>query len=453
MRSLRIISGILLWLGLFVGAGYAVHSHLDQTEELRQVIPDLVEYAKSDCVNSRLTFDEALPLKVGDPILRVDDAGHYTQIGEVSLVREVTDNKIVELGRTISAEATLYGKRSESLQISELEYFYTPNSLDWVMITMLSEKKQQQLVAVIQKAVLENQSVIMEQMQPVIRRSMQDALEVLEEDLVASLQKRQRELAAIGARYQNEVLQKELVPLVKTEIMPIVQANMEPTARDIGLALWERLSIWRFTWRYLYDVSPLPEKNKFSKEWDRFVKQEAIPEIEGRTDEIIGVIQDTMKEVARNKKVKRAVRASAKRVMNDTEIHAIVWRVFRDVIVDNERLHKAVEDSWKTPEAKYALKITGAKLQPYVTDIGRLLFGTPEDGVTPEFASVLRNRILQKDKRWLVVNSTAEPDGDNTIFVKRGPAKVHNPFAEAAAIRDIKRGKRVGAAKKAAKGK
>ena len=462
MRPIRIIIGICLWAGLLAGAAYSVNAHLDKTTELRGVIPDLVNYWQSDEQTVALTFDEALPLKVGDPILRVNGANEYEQIGEVRLVREVDTQRIVDLARTRSAEAVLFARPNDSLRISELDYFHTPNSLDWVVVTMMSPQKQQEVIQVIQQAVDENRDSIVAQLKPVMRRSLQDALVVVEDDLIAALRHRQSTLAAIGGRYQNEVLQKELVPLVKSEILPIVQHNAEPLVQDIGLALWQRLSLWRFTWRYLYDVSPLPERNKFKREWDRFVKQDAVPELEGRSEEILRVVQDTVKEVAANDKVKRVVRSSAKKVMNDEEIHALVWDIFREVIVDNQRLHDTIEATWKTPEARRALKITGAKLQPHVTEIGRLLFGSPEDGITPEFASVLRNKILQKDRRWLVVRpadraneelpvgtapvtieSNQEIQQSQSIRVKRGPATVHNPFAEAAALRDIKRGQRV----------
>ena len=55
--------------------------------------------------------------------------------------------------------------------------------------------------------------------------------------------------------------------------------------------------------------------------------------------------------------------------------------------------------------------MAGERLYPTVHRIGQVLFGTPETGVTPEFARVLRNRILRKDFRWLVLEAGPESAG------------------------------------------
>jgi hypothetical protein len=80
------------------------------------------------------------------------------------------------------------------------------------------------------------------------------------------------------------------------------------------------------------------------------------------------------------------------------------------------------------------LQITSARLEPTAVRIGELLLGTPDGGVTPEFARVLRNQILFKDRRWFVLeNPNSPPVRDRasqqlTLRVTKGPPDAVNPF-------------------------
>jgi hypothetical protein len=42
------------------------------------------------------------------------------------------------------------------------------------------------------------------------------------------------------------------------------------------------------------------------------------------------------------------------------------------------------------------------RLEPVVRSIGDEIFGTRDGGIDPDFARVLRNQILGKDRRWVV---------------------------------------------------
>ena len=86
---------------------------------------------------------------------------------------------------------------------------------------------------------------------------------------------------------------------------------------------------------------------------------------------------------------------------NDPELQKFLAEVLQDVLINNPRLQDAMNKQWSSAEAKQAFSLANAKLDPVVRDIGMSLFGTPDGGITPEFASVLRRRILHKDARWL----------------------------------------------------
>ncbi len=63
-----------------------------------------------------------------------------------------------------------------------------------------------------------------------------------------------------------------------------------------------------------------------------------------------------------------------------------------------------------------------------------LMFGSRETGIAPEFAAVLRNRVLFKDRRWLVLEPAAEPPANSAqqsplvLNVTPGDPDAPNPF-------------------------
>jgi hypothetical protein len=122
-------------------------------------------------------------------------------------------------------------------------------------------------------------------------------------------------------------------------------------------------------------------------------------------------------------------------VVDDPEFRTIVWQIFREVVVDNPRLRDKLEQRWNTAEARRAVQLAADYVEPCVRRIGDLLFGTRQDGIAPEFAQVLRNQILDKDCRWLVLvtpSDSAPPTRlpANTVLpVRRGGYPKVNPFA------------------------
>jgi len=54
------------------------------------------------------------------------------------------------------------------------------------------------------------------------------------------------------------------------------------------------------------------------------------------------------------------------------------------------------------------MKMANGRLESTITRIGQSLFGSPKGKITTEFARVLRNRVLHKDDRWLVLNPRAD---------------------------------------------
>ncbi len=209
-------------------------------------------------------------------------------------------------------------------------------------------------------------------------------------------------------RWNEEVVNERLIPLARTELVPILREHGEPTATKIGRELWNSASVWRFGWRMVYDNTPLPTRNLAQQEWDRFVDEEAIPIFEKHMDEIVVTVQQIVREIATNQTIRSELTAIASDISADPETRELVQVILRESILENDDLRKIWSEVWRTNEARAALDLAGDRLEPMVRQIGDDLFGSPEEGINPDFARVLRSQVLGKDRRWLVAYPTQQ---------------------------------------------
>ena len=388
----RAIAGGLIWLGLIAGIVFLCRTVSETNPE---AIGDLVTYASHQRHSIEVECGVSLPLKPGDPIYR-DGSDDAKPIGMV------WSSKLQDGGGTrlsVQMYATCPTITSEDYFV----YREAADSVDWMLRTMFHEEKQEELKALIQTAVQKNQADLVDAFKPVVVKSLKEASGLIRKDLAVAFEKRQPQLTKLSERYQTEVLQKKLVPVFQEEVWPIVQSESEPLVSEISREIWDEVSVFGFGWRFIYDQTPLPKKQLTEKKFKRFVEEKAKPIIAAHLDEILVLQKKISAKVIKNEKVKRALRESIQAATNDPELQQLLGDVLRDVLVNNPRLQDAMNKQWSSAEAQQAFALANKKLDPVIRKIGISLFGTPEDGVTPEFASVLRRRILHKDSRWLTL--------------------------------------------------
>lgn len=436
MRRVRIAIGLVIWLA----AGGALWWWLDgylfaPQAEGRRVVTDLWQFVSAERQVVRIQFDDYWPVEVGDPIYRVDSPDVIEQVGEIRRVMWVSDVTAAEAAAGPLAEALLYPHAPPLCSASYLTYYTTPTSLGWVLETMLPPARQRQIAQEIAATYEAYHAEILQALRPVVVGGFLDALHVLEEDLTVALSRRRETLERLAGRYQDDVVDHELIPLLREQIWPIVRKHAEPLANQVGEELFERASLWRFGWRFLYDRSPLPEKNLTQAEWNRFVSEEGIPVLNSHANDLAAVQRAVFEEVSDNELVRDALRRNLSRVVDDPEFRAMVWELFREVLIDNPRLRRKLEERWSGEEARQAVQLAANYTEPSVRRIGDILFGTREEGIAPEFAQVLRNQILDKDCRWLVLETPRDArqlkpvSGHTVLRVHAGGCPEVNPFA------------------------
>ena len=145
-------------------------------------------------------------------------------------------------------------------------------------------------------------------------------------------------------------------------------------------------------------------------------------------------VEQVIRDASANPRVQQAARRSGSKVLDDPELRSVLWSIVRRTAVDNPKFRQALKQTWTGPEAQQVLAQSSRKFEPTVRRIGGLLIGTPETGITPEFAAVLRNQVLGKDRRWLVLESPADsdptlsPTGAPGLAVVRGHRVGQRPF-------------------------
>lgn len=389
----RVLVGGLIWVGLVAGVVFAVRQ---ATTSSPQSVSQLINYASRQHRQVQLDLPFDLPIRVRD-LIYLSDASDASPVGMVSRIKRNSQGQD-------EVWASMFGSCPAIVEGDHLQFHAAPDSVDWMVRTMFHNEKKEELRLLIQTAVKDNQAELIAAFKPIIISSLTEAGALVKEDLRKAILARQPELKQLGSRYQNNVLEKKLMPVFQSEVWPIVQAESEPLATTISREIWDEVSVFGFGWRYLYDRSPLPERNLTERKFKQFVDEKAKPIIASHLDEFVELQKTISAKVVANDKIKRAVTESFQSAANDPEVQRLLASVFQEVLIKNSRLHEAIAKQWSSPDAQQAFAKANSKLDPVIRKIGIALFGTTEGGITPEFAKVLRRRILHKDSRWFTLH-------------------------------------------------
>ncbi len=397
----------------------------------------LLQYATHARQTVPLFLDPPQIIAIGDPIF-VAGGGQGAIIGRITGIvdpqkRKFHAGELVEADRII---AELNGgwrgaTGEEELDRLEFSFHRTPKSMAWVVKTMLPPAKRQEIAAIIIRAVEQNQQKFVTELQPLLMESLRQSGEVLREDLRAAIIAREEQIRQLAGRYQVELVQEKLVPLFREEIWPIIEEEGLPVATEMGQQIWQHASVWRLSWRYLYDISPLPQRDLTRREFQRLIDEEIAPLFAVWLPKILETQRKIFARLAENPRVRETATEIMTTLAQDKGLQAIVIDVIQEVLTDNDRLRSAWQGVWESPQAKAALDDLNRNLEPSITEIGEAMFGNPRTRITPEFSTVLRNKVLFKDERWLSVSTTegtAEKTADGRWIVRPSAHVVDSPF-------------------------
>lgn len=414
MKPIRIVVGLVVcgallvapWVGLKLRAGPA------PAMAEANLAADLWHYWTGERHTLLLQFGKLTDVAVGDPVFVQDRPGSLHQVGEIQSLAD-REGKTLSYGyaNVFAARALLYPNAPPVGVNVRVEYHTTPDSFAWVVSTLLTPERKRQLAEQFRQTVDEHRDEIVKLLVPVMEKSLHELLDVLAQELPQAVAAHEKELESLGVKYRRELVDRQLVPLVKQEIFPLVRSKAEPEVRAVGHELWQRVSLWRFGWRAAYDKLPFTEGTRTDKEWERFLKEEALPIVERHSEKFVSVVGDVLTDVVHNAKVQDAARKTLAAVAEDPEFERVIRKILDEAIVHNARIRQTVERQWRGGEVQAAIELATSRLEPAIRSMTDVLIGSPDTGVTPEFSRVLRSQILAKDRRWFLLD-VSKPSGD-----------------------------------------
>ena len=332
----KLILGVLIWVGLLIAGIVFMRNVLSD----KAGAPFLVARFLSTPIRKvELEFMPDEVFRVGTPIF-LEQGETTLLVGRIIRVNELSS---VEKGYVYSnrAFADIFSNAPEIGADAYLTFHTTPDSFAWVVEMMFPPETRKQIGDLILAAYKEHQKEIVTAFRPIVEDSIRDSSEIIREDLRRAIAKHEIELTRLGEKFQTDLIETEIIPLVRNEIWPVVRHEARPLVTQIGLEIWEEVSLWRFTWKYLYDTTPLPERNLAQKEFRRFVNHKAIPIMEAHIGDMIDVQKRILSRVSQNDEVKETVSRSIRNVLRDPQVQQLVTKIFREVFVNNPRLARS----------------------------------------------------------------------------------------------------------------
>ncbi|WP_286762605.1 MULTISPECIES: hypothetical protein [Rhodopirellula] len=395
-KSIRLL-GAAFWVScLVLGGGWLVASSREGAKPLLSSV-----WTPTDTM---ILADPTLSLSVGDAAFAKDSvADTWHQVGHVLRVNPEAKTVTLSLYEPLNLEReTQFWDPDQSISAT---LHRSSGKVDDVIATLLPKPKREQLAQKISAAMRTHGKEISEAMLPLVFETVRQSLPVIESELTASLKRHDAEVEAIATRFREDIIQEQMVPLVRTEVLPVLQLHGREPAESIGREIWGKASLWRFGWRALYDSAPLPERELVREEWSRFVEQEVVPIVEDHLDEIAEAVEAILRDLAANDVLRERLGDVALQIVNDDEARDLLRTIVMEAIVDNERLRQVWVNVWTSPEAREKLRTAGERLEPVIREIGDEVMGTRREGIEPGFARVLRNQILGKDKVWITLKN------------------------------------------------
>lgn len=422
----RLIIGITTWICLLCICGYFF---IQRKGNAKTATDQVATYLFGATQTAELKFDPDQVFKVGDILFQWQ--GEVAR--PVGIITRVETPESNEMGLVLSSTAyvELYPGAPKISTKDFVTYHSAPDSLAWVLQIMLPPEKRLEITKLITDAYRLHQNELSSALRPIIQKTIEESAQVIQEDLRKALAKRSEAIQLVGNRLQVELVEENIIPLVQSEIWPVIKRRSEPLIVQMGQEIWAEASVWRFGWRYLYDYSPLPQQDLTRKEFDRFVENTAVPILESHVDELLELQRSIMREVSENPKVQKVVSESMREFVNDSDVQLLFGEILQEVVIANPRLREVLEKIWSSDDANAALALTNKKLEPTITQIGESLFGNPTKQITPEFSWALRSRIMKKDSRWLILNHDPQSPAQTAnpvLKVIRGSENKSNPF-------------------------
>jgi hypothetical protein len=327
--------------------------------------------------------------------------------GEVSALLDDAGRPRPDLyAETRSLEVRFFdARRVEIREGAMARLVRVPQTAAWVAQTLLTPETIPRIAEQWNTAMLLHRDEIFALLTPIARDILLDVEKQIEAELPAFLERHEEEIRLLREDIERQHGGEKLTRLFEAEIWPLAQPRVRPIIEKVSREVWEALPIWGLTWRFAYQSLPFTQNDHLERAWVGFLEAQVAPIIKRHFDEMAQAAKEIARAVLANERVAAAGRAAFASVLEHPRFHALTQVFLQEVFLDNARFHEVLRDRFRSPAARRAGQVAATHLEPMLRRMGDILLGTREDGITREFARVLRAQILLKDAQRVVIDA------------------------------------------------
>jgi hypothetical protein len=415
-RIARIIGGALVWcLVLFQAWRLLVERH----ESGPSTVASLADYCARREGEVRVVFARPVLLEAGDV---VESGGK--QVGEVSALLDGKGGVSPAIyAWTRAARVRIYDRSSLVLRAgANAKLVQVPQTAAWVVQTLFTKETIPRLAEEWNNTMLEHRDEIFALLTPIVRDLILDVERHVETELPGFLERHGDEVREISEKLKRDLGGEKLSTIFEKDIWPIAQPKVRPIVEQVSRELWEKLPLWSLTWRLAYQTLPLTDNDHLQRAFVEFLEKQAMPILKSHSEEVMEVVRQVAHEAFANEEVTSTVRQVFGSLLAEPKFHELCQVFIRELVLDNPSFHDAMKRRWQSPEVQLAIERASAHIEPMVRRMGDIVLGTREEGISREFARVLRSQILLKDLQRIVID--AGPDdaarlGDDAVLEAR----------------------------------
>jgi hypothetical protein len=408
VRRLRILLGLALWAG---GIGALLWTVDRAAGSAWKPAASVVRHLLTPSHEVHFAFDEEIRTRPGDAVC-LRQGREVVLVGQVRRIRRRT-------GESPVVTVALFPDRSARVtQDAEVRLVYNHRTPTWVVRTLFPPPLRAEICQEIGRFFRENRESFFEAVWPDVREMLRGACTVLEEDLEKALESRSKQVGELVDRHREETFKKRLLPVLREEAWPVLKKDAAPLLDRIGEELWKELPMWGLGWRWFAEKVPFTDDDLVRKRFEEYVEEEALPILESHTEAFVDLASGVFAQLARNPRVTRAVKSCVTDVASDRAFLALLESLFREVVLDNPRLHDCIVERMKRKSFLEKIGRFAERLNPLLCRVAnRILLNEKGDALNPELVRVLRTQLFWKDTSWFLVEpGTGLPAGRGHVF-------------------------------------
>jgi hypothetical protein len=309
---------------------------------------------------------------------------------------------------TVAIQIAWRGAQPPGLETARWRLHRASNSLGWLAAELLPPHELEALRTSLIDRFARQQPMLQQELEEVFVSAVRQLAPHFQQQLQKALRDQEAQLEALAAEYQQRIWQGRFLPALQTELWPSLQHHLTPVATVIGRQLWERVSLWRFTWRMLYDQTPLPKRQLVETEFERFMEQEGVPVLAANTEQLLEALGEVVIDLRESPKLRAVLRETLRDLLDDPQLRQLLISTLQRVSQDDGSLRELIDQELSSRAAQRLRWRLERVLDPWLREAGAKLLGDPQGGLTPQFAALLRSQVLLKDRSWIVIEPSEE---------------------------------------------